>query len=97
MTGNESIAAQGQGMTFSDCVITASQTPKFLEQFNRLTGRHLGEQLARSPIEQLVDSATGTNGDAQQSDDVRAFVGFCHEYIWLPLLNEGQTVLAERS
>jgi hypothetical protein len=71
-------------MTFADCLIECAKAPGFVSNFNRLTGRHLGEQLKRSPIEKMIDASTGYEEilAAQQDEDLRAFVEFCHETVW---------------
>lgn len=72
-------------MTFLECVMECAKAPGIVEQFNRLTGRHLGEKLVRHPLEVLVDKSTGYDQvlAAQQEEDVRAFVEFCHECVWI--------------
>lgn len=74
-------------MTFFDCLMECAKTPKLVAEFNRLTGRHVGEKLARSPFEEMIDKATGYEQvlTAQQDDDLRAFVEFCHEFVWTRL------------
>lgn len=56
----------------------AIATRELVAQFNRLTGSTLGARL--SPIEAMVDAATG-----KADTDIRAFINFCHEYIYLRL------------
>lgn len=74
-------------MNFHDCLMECAKTPDLVEQFNRLTGRQLGEKLLRSPIDEMIDKATGYQEvlAAQQDDDLRAFVEFCYEYVWARL------------
>lgn len=76
-------------MTFLDCLMECANTPNLVAQFNRLTDRHVGEKLARSPFEAMIDKVTGYEPvlSAQQDDDLRAFVEFCYDYVWtrLPL------------
>lgn len=80
-------------MTFSECLIECAKNTEFVAQFNRLTGRHLGEQLKRSPIEKMIGATTGYEETlaAQQDGDLRAFIEFCHETVWtrIPVLNAG--------
>lgn len=77
-------------MTFADCLIECAKNAEFVAQFNRLTGRHLGEQLKRSPIEKMIDATTGYEDilAMQQDEDLRAFIEFCHETVWtrMPVL-----------
>lgn len=74
-------------MTFVDCLMECAKTPKLVTQFNRLTDRHVGEKLARSPFETMIDKATGYEDvlTAQQDDDLRAFVEFCYDCVWTRL------------
>lgn len=74
-------------MNFSDCLMECARTPQLVSEFNRLTGRHVGEKLNRLPLIQMVDQATGYEEvlKAQQDDDLGAFIEFCHEHVWLTL------------
>jgi hypothetical protein len=74
-------------MTFYDCLMTCARSPDLVAQFNRLTGRHVGEKLIRSPLDLLVDQATGYDDmlKAQQDEDLSAFIEFCHTHVWLTL------------
>ncbi|MFL1449249.1 hypothetical protein ACI77O_12710 [Pseudomonas tritici] len=74
-------------MTFFDCLMECAKTPKLVTEFNRLTNRHVGEKLARSPFDALIDKATGYQEvlNEQSDDDLRAFVGFCYECVWARL------------
>ncbi|WP_304526891.1 hypothetical protein [Halomonas sp. I5-271120] len=46
-------------MTFFDCLTECAKTPALVSEFNRLTGRHVGEKLQREPLIQMIDSVTG--------------------------------------
>ncbi|GGM25039.1 hypothetical protein ACFQDN_21690 [Pseudomonas asuensis] len=78
-------------MTFYDCLMECAITPTLVSEFNRLTGRHVGEKLVRHPLEEMIDKATGYEEmrKCQQDDDLLAFIEFCHECVWvrLPLQN----------
>jgi hypothetical protein len=66
---------------FMACLQEAIETPELIEQLDRLYGASLTAK--RSPIEAMVDKATG-----KQEDDMRAFVGFVHDGIYLRLPDE---------
>ena len=72
-------------MTFYDCLLACAGMPEFVQGFNRLTGCHLGEKLARSPFDAMIDKATGYDEvlAAQQDGELQQFVEFCHEFVWL--------------
>lgn len=66
---------------FMACLREAIETPELVANFDRLYGASLTAK--RSPIEEMVDAATG-----KQEDDMRAFVGFVHEGVYLRLPSE---------
>lgn len=74
-------------MTFADCLKECISTPGFVENFNRLTGRQLGEALKRTPIERMIDECSGYDKTVaeKQEDDIRAFLEFCYECVWIRL------------
>jgi hypothetical protein len=65
---------------FMACLREAIDTPELVEQFDRLYGASLA---ARRPIDAMVGKVTG-----KQQDDMRAFVGFVHDGIYLRLPDE---------
>lgn len=66
---------------FLRCADEAIGTPELVENFNRLYGASLGAR--RSPLDAMVDKATG-----KQADDMRAFTRFIHDGIYLRLPDE---------
>lgn len=80
-------------MTFYDCLMECAKTPDLVSEFNRLTGRHVGEKLVRNPIEMMIDKATGYSEalSSQKDEDLIAFIEFCHDCVWtrLPLQKSG--------
>lgn len=71
-------------MTFHDCLMECARNQELVNQFSRLTGRKVGVATTRSPLEAMIDQATGFQEtlDKQMDDDLRAFVEFCHEVVW---------------
>ena len=74
-------------MTFTEVATECIGTPELVKEFNRLTGCKLGID-KRHPIEKMVDKATGyqIELDKQESEDMKKFVKFVFEFIWLPLI-----------
>ena len=60
--------------TFYDWLMVCSGNSEFVENFDRLSGAALSAK--RSPIDRMVDEATG-----KQDDDLGKFVAFCHD-LW---------------
>lgn len=48
---------------FIGCVIWAAQEPEIVKRFQSDTGTNLGAFFSRSPIEKMVDKATGFQRD----------------------------------
>lgn len=71
-------------MTFHECLMFCAKQSELVENFNRLTGYKLGEP--RSPIDQMIDQATGLEDEA-----MREFISFVHEFVWLRLPREVST------
>lgn len=61
---------------FLGCLREAAAAPELVRQFDRLYGADLSAK--RSPIERMVDQATG-----KLDDDTAAFVAFVHDSIYL--------------
>jgi hypothetical protein len=75
---------------FSACMREAIGTPELVANFDRLYGASL--TTPRSPIERMVDKATG-----KTEDDMRAFVEFVHDCIYLRLLDDALDALRVES
>lgn len=67
-------------MTFLECAVHCVGNRELVQQFNRLTGHHMGE--ARSPIEVTIDKNCGYDPNREAFP---AFLDFVDQYIWLPL------------
>jgi len=63
---------------FMACFKSAISTHELVQQFDRLYGCSLSR--ARSPIEQMIDKATG-----YQDDQLRKFTEFVHDSIYMRL------------
>jgi hypothetical protein len=64
-------------VTFADCLRQCVSTPEFVAQFDRLTGNHLTEMVARSPLDEMIDKATGRDRAAWLG-----FIIFVDEMVW---------------
>jgi hypothetical protein len=71
-------------LTFLDCLWVAVSNAELVANYNRLTGEHLGEQPKRSPIELLVDQATGYEETVQdvEVERMRKFASFVKDIVW---------------
>lgn len=67
-------------MNFQDVVMECLNTPELVREYDRLSGSHLGRVLKATPIEQMVDEATGWN-----EHEITKFIKFVDYYIWQPL------------
>jgi len=65
---------------FIRCVMEAIETPELVEQFDRLKNTRLSKMGTLSPINQMVDKATGF-----QDDQMRTFSEFVHDLVYLRL------------
>ena len=65
---------------FKLCVLEAADTPEMVEGFDRLYGGHLGRIFTESPIEYMVDKATGF-----RDEQFLKFAEFVHQFIYLLL------------
>lgn len=65
-------------LTFEECCHQCLADLKFVKEFDRLTGCSLAE--LKSPINAMVDEATG-----KTKWDMRKFVAFVYETVWLRL------------
>lgn len=59
-------------------------TPGLVEQFNRLTGRKLGQRSPKTPIDAMIDKATGYEAvlAAEDAADMKAFAEFVRDVVW---------------
>ena len=64
-------------LTFHDVLMECAGTPELVREFNRLTGHSLMEG---SPIERMVDEATGREEQA-----LCDFTAFVFECVYVPL------------
>ena len=88
---------------FECCLKEACKYGDLVAQFDRLTGRHVTRVLydTRPPIVRMVDEATGFQKvlDKEAQQDMRAFIAFVFEYIWLSyladVLKDASTVSAD--
>lgn len=67
---------------FETCVRETLDTPDLMAQYRRLTGSTLGLD-RRSPIDKMVDRATGHD---PHSTEWTPFFGFVRDYVWRPVL-----------
>ena len=80
-------------MTFNDCVLECCKTPELIKEYDRLQGSNLSKVLipqpdTRPPIVRMIDEATGyqTNLDETAHKEMREFIGFIFDCVWIPLL-----------
>jgi hypothetical protein len=77
-------------MNFEECVKECCEHRDLIQQFNRLTGRHVLSNIydTRPPIVKMIDESTGYQKelDSKAHDDFQAFIIFIFEYIWLPVI-----------
>jgi len=64
--------------TFIDCLYMAISEPGFITEYDRLTGSHLAALAKRTPIEVMVDDATG-----HASNEMAKFCAFVYEFVWM--------------
>lgn len=78
---------------FSRCLEEASSSPELIENFDRLFDCRLSRISSGSPIETMIDVATGFQGE-----QLRRFSEFVHEYVYMRLPDEAIDALrlAER-
>lgn len=73
---------------FHRCLNECIETPELVENFDRLYGATLAAR--KSPIETMVDVATG-----KREDDMRAFTAFVHDSVYLRLSDAALESLRE--
>lgn len=72
-------------ITFSECVVMCAGNQDLVQQFNRLTGFHMGED--RDALAQAIDKACGYDPDKEAFP---AFIEFVDECVWTPLVGGGR-------
>lgn len=70
-------------MTFQDCCVHCAGDQELVQQFNRLTGHHMGEP--SSPFDAAIDAACNYDKDKDAFPD---FIAFVHDCIWKPLITQ---------
>lgn len=71
-------------MTFLECLEECLESDEFVREFDRLAGCHLARPEERPSIVAMVDAATGFD-DAKHKLEIRKFVAFVYEVVWLRL------------
>ncbi len=71
-------------MRFDDCVSYCAELPEFVQQFNRLTGCRLGQRGPTTPIDALIDEATGYALDLRKKEkaETEMFRKFVYDCVW---------------
>lgn len=64
-------------MTFEECCHECIGNKELLREFNRLTGKHLGEH--RSGVIRTIDEACGYDPDMEA---MPLFVAFVYDAVW---------------
>lgn len=67
-------------MTFIECLEYCAGQSEFVKEFDRLYGTHLSQIGRRSPLDAMIDEATGR--DKESLDKLSAFV---FRFVWAPL------------
>ncbi len=76
-------------MDFSTACAEAANMPEFVDNYNRLTKSNFKLFVTRSPIEMMVDKATGFKGFDEE--EALKFATFFYEYVWSRLPEEAFT------
>lgn len=64
-------------ISFRDCVFATVAEPEFLKEYDRLRGTSFAG--TASPIERMVDEATG-----RFKEDCSHLIGFIFTHVWMP-------------
>ena len=72
-------------ITFSECVVMCAGNQELVQEFNHLTGFHMGER--RDALAQAIDEACGYDPDKEAFPAFIEFVGKC---VWTPLVGGGR-------
>ena len=70
---------------FSEGVVMCAGNQDLVQEFNRLTGFHLGER--RDVLAQAIDKVCGYDPDKEAFP---AFIQFVDECVWAPLVGGGR-------
>lgn len=73
-------------MDFATACAEAAGIPEFVDNYNRLTGNNFKLFVRRTPIEAMIDEATGFKGFDEE--EARKFMAFFYEYVWSRLPDE---------
>lgn len=61
--------------------------PEFVFHYNRLRGTSIGTPDKRSPIEVMIDKASGYTAVADKREkEMLEFIEFVDQYVWAPVL-----------
>jgi hypothetical protein len=78
-------------LTFKKVVVECLSHDDLIKQFNRLRGTKVGID-NRAPIVRMIDEATGfkptTMDERYKHDELRLFLEFVFDAIWLPMMIE---------
>lgn len=72
-------------MNFAECVNYCAANQEFVEGFDRLTDSHFSTVANRTPLDALIDEATGRDRTAAFK-----FVAFVWETVWTRLPTEAR-------
>lgn len=80
-------AAGNVRIAFATCLKAALDSQEPVDQFDRLNGNQLSAVAKRSPLEILVDQASGYDVEieAMMQQTSLAFIAFVYEFIYLRL------------
>ena len=69
---------------FYHTLVTSLSNADLVAQFNRLTGRSLGLRDPKTPIDAMIDKATGYDKERMEADalDMAAFAEFVKDCVW---------------
>jgi hypothetical protein len=65
---------------FKRCLVDASRMSEFVENFDRLCGCNVGNLGKGTPIDRMIDEASGFN-----DDQLRKFAEFVHDTVYMRL------------
>lgn len=72
------------GLTFERVLAETAATEELVSEWDRLTGYRLRALGRRSPIERMVDDASGYHAD-QMREIARDFIEFVYNCVWMRL------------
>jgi hypothetical protein len=67
-------------VSYAECLSVASRTPALVAEFDRLAGTHLSALGRRSPLDAMIDEATGRDREA-----LARWMAFVYECVWCRL------------